>query len=87
MAETILKNIVKRPDASVYIQKPIELETINGIEDFERILGKRQRGEKLTKKERLRFSELKTALEKRSDQIMQALASDLPEKKRGKYQS
>jgi hypothetical protein len=86
MAETILKNIVKRPDASVYIQKPIELETINGIEDFERILGKRRRGEKLTKKERLRFSELKTALEKRSDQIMQALASGLPEKKRGKYQ-
>jgi hypothetical protein len=86
MAETILKDVVKRPDASVYIQKPIELEKINGIEDFEKILGKRKRGEKLTKKDRLRFSELKTALEKRSDQIMQALASDLPEKKRGEYQ-
>ena len=86
MAETILKDVVKRPDASVYIQKPIELEKINGIEDFEKILGKRKRGEKLTKEERLRFSELKMALEKRSDRIMQALASDLPEKKRGEYQ-
>lgn len=86
MAEAILKNVIKRPDASVYIQKPIELEKINGVEDFERILGKRKRGERLTKKERLRFSELKTALEKRSGQIMHALALDLPEKKRGEYQ-
>jgi hypothetical protein len=86
MAETILKDVIKRPDASVYIEKPFELEKISGIEDFKTILGKRKRGEKLTKDERLRFSELKTALEKRSDQIMQALASDLPEKKRGEYQ-
>ena len=86
MAETILKDVVKRPDATVYIQEPIELEKINGIEDFEKILRKRKRAEKLTKEERFRFSELKTALEKRSDQIMQALASDLPKKKRGEYQ-
>jgi hypothetical protein len=86
MAETILKDVIKRPDASVYIEKPIELEKINGIEDFKKILGKRKRGEKLTTEERLRFAELKMALEKRSDQIMKALASDLPEKKRGEYQ-
>lgn len=85
MAETLVKNIAKRPDANINIGAPMEIKKIIGIGDLADIMNKRDHGETLTHQERKRFSELKKALEVQSDAIMEKLASPLPEKKKGAY--
>ena len=71
--------------ASIYINKPIELEKIPGIEDMANIMKKHENGEKLTRDERKRFSELKQALRNQSDKIMKQIAANQPNVKKGEY--
>ena len=85
MADTILKNIRQKPNVSIYINKPIELKKIPGIEDMANIMKKHENGEKLTREERKRFSELKKALQNQSDKIMKQLAANQPNVKKGEY--
>ena len=46
---------------------------------------KRENGEKLTRDERKRFSELKQALRNQSDKIMKQIAANQPNVKKGEY--
>jgi len=85
MADTFLKNIRQKPNVSIYISKPIELEKIPGIEDMANIMKKRENGEKLTREERKRFSEVKKALQNQSDKIMKQIAANQPNMKKGEY--
>jgi hypothetical protein len=85
MSDTILKNIRQKPNVSIYINKPIELKKIPGIEDMANIMKKHENGEKLTREERKRFSELKKALQNQSDKIMKQLAANQPNVKKGEY--
>lgn len=87
MADNMVKNIIEKPVASVYINEPIELEKIPGLEELSQITDKRKEGKILNHDERNRFSELKKLLENQSDSIMNALSANLPNPKKGKYGS
>lgn len=80
-----MKTMIQRPDAQVYIGKPLHLESIDGIENIKKLMDKRESGEKLSVEERAQFHDAVLALRSQSDIVMQELAAMLPESKRGKY--
>ena len=83
--ENTWKNIKERPNVDVKIGEPINFEHIEGIERFKEIFDKRERKEKLTPEDIAEFSTLSAALKTESEQVMESLASMLPEEKRGPY--
>jgi hypothetical protein len=87
MYENQLKTITKKPVANVFIGEPIELQKIPGIEDLSKIMHKRESGERITPEELKRFSELKELLQTQSNIVMEKLAENLPEEKRGEYKT
>lgn len=87
MYDSQMKTLKEKPVANVYINNPIELQEIPGINDLSEIMNKRKEGQSLTTEDRKRFSELKQALENQSDIIMQSLASQLPDDKKGEYKN
>jgi 1-acyl-sn-glycerol-3-phosphate acyltransferase len=75
-----VKTFLKKPNAEVHIGAPFEVQKIEGIEEFTAILEKRKSGEKLTKEDLQRFSELKKLLKDQSEQVLKRLAELLPDK-------
>ncbi len=87
MGELGIKEIIKnrRPRVNVVVGSPIELEKIEGIDEFAEFLRKRASGEEATDEEKERFKEIKTKLQDESGQIVDAIADLLPEEKRGHW--
>jgi len=79
MYGTGAKTFAHKPDAKVSIGQPFELEKIQGLEELGQIMAKRQSGEKLTKENLQRFSELKKSLKEQSEILLQHIAGLLPE--------
>lgn len=78
MAANPLKTLLKRPEATVMIGKPFELEKIGNIENLKKISEKRKaRKEKLTKEDLLMFHEISMQLREQSSLIMDKLAEML----------
>jgi len=76
MAANPLKTLIKRPEATVIIGKPFELEKIKNIEYLRTIFEKRKIGkEKLIKEDLDKFHEISTKLREQSNLIMDKLAN------------
>ncbi len=77
----------ERPDTDVFIGEPMELPRIEGIEDYAKILKKKeQSGGELDPVESEKLAALQDALRSQSDSIMKSIAEMLPFEKRGEYQ-
>lgn len=85
MAESRTKTLKKRPEVEVFIGEPFELPAIEGIEKIKSIMDKRKSGQGLSKEEKIVFYQLHESLERESNAIMEKIASQLPEEKRGIY--
>jgi hypothetical protein len=85
MAESRTKTLKKRPEVEVFIGEPFELPAIEGIEKMKSIMDKRKLGQPLSQKEKKIFYHLREALARESNVIMEKIASQLPEEKRGMY--
>ena len=78
--------VKEHPDTDVFIGKPLELESIAGIDEYEKIIEKKNRGEELTADEVAESKRIRQLLLDNSDAIMESLAEMLPEEKRGYYE-
>ncbi len=85
MYENQMATMKSKPDASVTIGEPFELTKIEGSEDLASIIGKMHAGERLTREQINRLTELRKKLKEQSDKIMQRVADLVPEEKRGIY--
>lgn len=83
--ESTASNMLKRPDAAVFIGKPFELAHIDGMEELAEITDRVKIGMSVSDDERIRFLELKKQLAKQSDSIMRVLAEPLSEERKGPY--
>jgi len=72
-----LKNLKGKPNASVVIGKPFQLEKIVGIERFSELTKKE---DKLTEEEHVEFSRLAKALREQSAVVMKKLSEQLAKK-------
>ncbi len=70
---------------TVNMGKPIVLEDIPDIEMIEYVIGKREKGENVTVEEREKFKLVTRAIKAQSAEVMNAIASLLPEEKRGPW--
>lgn len=82
------KNTIKvmreRPNAGVFVGKPLRLPHIEGIERYKEIMDKRKT-QKLDKSEIAEFGSLTEELRKQSDIVMKALSAMIPAEKQGPY--
>jgi hypothetical protein len=77
MEEDKLKTIKEKPNASVVIGKPFQLQKIPGIERFSELTEKIKSGEKLDVKEREELIQLKAGLREQSAIVMQKMSGQL----------
>ncbi len=72
-----MKTLKNRPNASVLIGKPFQLEKTEGMEHLSEIDKKRKEGKELTKEDREEFSRLADALREKSKGVMKRMSEQL----------
>jgi hypothetical protein len=73
-----LKTIKEKPNASVAIGEPFQLEKIDGIENLSKLTKKREDGNKLNEEEFAEFFRITKALREQSELVIKHMSSQLP---------